>query len=85
MIPSSRRPATKVVLSPLPEWRPAVAARHVGGGTALVQEDKVACVHGALPHPKASTLLGCIRPVLLGAQSVFFARQVHALEHQVDR
>ncbi len=45
--------------------RAPLAAGHVGGHAGLVQEDKAACVHEALPHPKTAALLGYVRIIRL--------------------
>ncbi len=49
-----------------------MTAGHVGGGAGLVQEHEAAGIHKALPHAKAPTLLGYIRPVLLGCPERLF-------------
>ena len=51
---------------------PAIAARHRGCGTRLIEKDKPAGIHVALPHPPALALTGYIRPVLLGRPEGLF-------------
>ena len=64
----------------------AVAARHVGGGAGLVEEDEARRVHVALPAAPAPALGGDVGPVLLGRpQRLFLCRRPSRRSVVVDR
>lgn len=51
---------------------PAIASSHIGGRAGFIQEHKRGWVHEALPHPPALTMIGNVRPILLGGPQRLF-------------